>query len=231
VESQSVIDAAVEAGARQVYLVEEPVAAALGAGLDITQPVGNMILDIGGGTSDIAVLSLRGIVCKASVKIAGRSFDEAIISYIRRTYNLLIGEKTAEEIKMTIGSVWEADGHAETYAKGRNIVSGLPEKIIVSRTELIPCLKEVASGILTATHSVLERTPPELVGDIRTDGIVMTGGGALLSGLDAYIARGIKANAYLADNPIECVAIGTARSFRYLGKLYDGFLDTASHVH
>jgi len=231
VESQSVIDAAVEAGARQAYLIEEPVAAALGAGLDITKPVGNMIVDIGGGTSDVAVLSLKGVVCKVSVKTAGNTFDEAIAKYIRHNYNLLIGEKTAEEIKMEIGSVWDGDPDIETYAKGRDLVSGLPGKIKVTRKELVPYLREIAGVILSAAQNALERTPPELVGDIRTNGIVMTGGGALISGLDRFISKGTKVDTYIADNPVECVAIGTSKAFAYLGKLFDGFLDTASHIH
>lgn len=231
VESQSVIDSAVEAGARQVFLIEEPVAAAIGADIDISRPNGNMILDIGGGTSDAAVLSLRGVVCKTSVKIAGRTFDDTITRYVRGTYNLLIGEKTAEEVKMRIGSVWECDGEAEMTVKGRDILTGLPGKVTVTRTELIPSLREVAEQILQAAQSVLERTPPELVGDIRTNGIVLTGGGALLGGMGDFIGNGTKVKARIADNPVDCVALGTARSFSYLGELFDGFLETSSHIH
>lgn len=232
VESQSVIDSAVkEAGARQVFLIEEPVAAAIGAGLDISRPVGNMILDIGGGTSDIAVLSLKGVVCKTSAKVAGASFDDVIVRHMRLKYNLLIGEKTAEQIKMTIGSVWEDSPHAEMEAKGRHIVSGLPSKVTITRQELVPGLREVAAQILQACQSVLERTPPELASDIRSNGIVMTGGGSLIDGLDAYIAQGTKVETRLADNPVDCVALGTARAFDYLGKLFDGFLETSSHIH
>ena len=231
IESQSVIDAAVEAGARQVHLIEEPVAAALGAGLDIMKPLGRMVIDIGGGTSDIAVLSLRGVVCKVSLKTAGRSFDEAIMRYIRQKYGLLVGERTAEEIKIEIGSVWEGDSPAETAAKGRNLVSGLPAQVQITRRELLPILREIAGAILAGAQSVLERTPPELVGDIRSHGVVITGGSALLSGMDRFISGGIKAEAYVADNPAECVAIGTAMGFSYLGKLYGGFLETTGHVH
>lgn len=231
VESQSVIDAAVEAGARQVFLIEEPVAAAIGAGIDITKPVGNMIVDIGGGTSDVAVLSLKGVVCKTSIRTAGKTFDEMIIRYVRNTYGLLIGDKTAEEIKVRIGSVWKESDGAEIYAKGRDIVSGLPGKVLVRREELIPGLQEVAAQILQAAQSVLERTPPELVGDIRSNGIVMTGGGSLLNGLNEFLARGTKVRTEIAEDPVDCVAMGTARSFKYLGELYDGFLETASHVH
>jgi rod shape-determining protein MreB len=230
VESQSVIDAAVEAGARQVYLIEEPVAAAIGAGLDITKPIGNMIVDIGGGTSDVAVLSLKGVVCKTSIKTAGRSFDEVIARHMRTNYGLLVGEKTAEEIKIQIGSVWPDSPEKEMVAKGRGLVSGLPGKVTVTRSELIPALQEVATLIFQATQSVLERTPPELVGDIRTSGIVMTGGGALLDGLNAFIGQGAKVKTSIAENPVECVAMGTARSFAYLGELFDGFLH-CSHTH
>jgi rod shape-determining protein MreB len=230
VESQSVIDAAIEAGARQVYLIEEPVAAAIGAGLDITKPLGNMIVDIGGGTSDVAVLSLKGVVCKTSIKTAGRTFDEVIVRHMRNAYGLLVGEKTAEEIKIQIGSVWPDSPEKEMVAKGRDLVSGLPGKVTVTRSELIPALGEVAALILAAAQSVLERTPPELVGDIRTSGIIMTGGGALLDGLDAFISRGVKVKTGIAENPVECVAIGTAKSFSYLGELFDGFL-YCSHTH
>jgi rod shape-determining protein MreB len=230
VESQSVIDAAVEAGARQVYLIEEPVAAAIGAGLDITKPSGNMIVDIGGGTSDVAVLSLKGVVCKTSIKTAGRTFDDVIARHMRVNYGLLVGEKTAEEIKIQIGSVWPDNPEKEMIAKGRDLVSGLPGKVTVTRSELIPVLQEVAMQIFQAAQNVLERTPPELVGDIRTSGIVMTGGGALLDGLDAFIGRGAKVKTSIAENPIECVAMGTAKSFAYLGELFDGFLH-CSHTH
>jgi len=231
IESQSVIEAAVEAGARRVHLIEEPVAAALGAGVDITKPNGNLIVDIGGGTTDVAVISLRGIVCKTSVKVAGQAFDEAIIRQIKNAHGLLIGEKTAENVKMQIGSVLSDSENPCTDAKGRDMISGLPCKVPVYRAELVPILKEIAEQILAATQRVLEITPPELVGDIRTNGIIMTGGGSLLHGLDKYITEGTKVETRVAENTVECVAIGTMKSFSLLGNLYDGFLDLPSHAH
>jgi rod shape-determining protein MreB len=233
-ESQSIVDAAVrEAGARQVFLIEEPVAAALGAGIDITKPNGNLIVDIGGGTADIAVLSLRGVVCKASIKVAGRTLDEQVVRYIRGRYNLIIGEKMAEDIKMRVGSVWprEGDGDIRIAAKGRDVVTGLPAQVEITRAELIPCLREVAEQIVGAVQSVLERTPPELASDIRTNGIFLTGGGSMISGMDRLIESSCKVTTVLADNAADCVAIGTAKSFGYLGLLYDGFLETSSHIH
>ena len=224
VEAQSIIDAAVkEAGARQVFLIEEPMAAALGAGLDIAKPVGNMIVDIGGGTTDVAVLSLWGTVCKASAKVAGCSFDEVITRHMRNRYNLLIGEKTAEEVKIAIGSVWADSENIETEVKGRNIVSGLPDKAMVSRAELVPALQEVAAQILQTVQRVLEQTPPELVGDIRTRGLLMTGGGAMLDGLDAFLSRGTTVTCILAQNPVECVARGTVIGFKHRRELFESF--------
>jgi rod shape-determining protein MreB len=231
VESQSVMEATVEAGARRVHLIEEPVAAALGAGLDITKPYGHLIVDIGGGTTDVAVLSLKGVVCKTSIRTAGSSFDDAITRYIRGAYNLLIGEKTAEEVKIKIGGVLEGAENISMDVKGRDVVSGLPAKVHVSRGELIPHLREIADQILAATQSVLERTPPELVGDIRSSGIVLTGGGALINGMDRFIASGTKVDAQVAENTVECVALGTMKSFSLLGELFDGFLDLPSHSH
>lgn len=176
VESQAVIDAAVAAGARSVYLIEEPVAAAIGAGIDLSLPNGNMIVDIGGGTTDIAVLSLNGIVCKTSLRVAGQKFDEAIAKYIRSQYNLLVGEKKAEQIKMEIGSVDDEAPEKTANVKGRDLISGLPKQLPLRRSELHPLLHEIANDIVVAAHNVLEKTPPELVGDIYTNGIILTGG-------------------------------------------------------
>ena len=224
VESQSIVDAAIkEAGARQVFLLEEPMAAALGAGLDISQPIGRMIVDIGGGTTDVAVLSLWGTVCKASAKVSGHSFDEVIVRHMRSHYHLLIGEKTAEEVKVKIGSVWPDNEDCETEVKGRDIVTGLPGKAMVTRAELIPALQEVAAQILQAAQSVLERTPPELVGDIRTNGLLMTGGGAMINGLDQFLSRGTTVACALAENPVECVAKGTIIGFDHRRELFEGF--------
>jgi rod shape-determining protein MreB len=229
VESNAVVDAALSAGARKVYLIEEPVAAAIGAGVDLSLPRGRLIVDIGGGTSDMAVLSFNGIVCKNSIRVAGNDFDEAVTKYIRAKYSLLVGEKTAEQIKMGIGSL-DPDGPGEDpemEAKGRDLVSGLPKQVTVRRSELFEPLMEVAEPILRTVQQVLEKTPPELSADIREDGMVLTGGGSLIHGLDALLSRETRVNAKAAENAVECVAQGTAGSFDYLDKLYDGFVQVS----
>ena len=231
VESQAVVDATVASGARKVFLIEEPVAAAIGAGMDLSIPNGNMIVDIGGGTTDIAVLSLNGVVCKASVKVAGHAFDDVLIKHMRRKYNLLIGEPTAERVKIEIGSVYPRDCQATTEVKGRDIVSGLPRKVTLNRSETMHALKEPMDQILSAIVGVFERTPPELASDIRANGIVLTGGGVLLDGLPQAIEQRTGVIARVADDPEHCVAIGTAMSFDYFDKLYDGFVSTSTHAH
>lgn len=216
VEERAVIDAAMQAGASKTYLIEEPIAAAIGAGLDISKPCGNMIVDIGGGTTDIAVISLGGIVVSESIKVAGDKFDEAIIKYIRKKHNILIGERTAEEMKMKIGCVFK--NGAEQYQtktmdiRGRSLVSGLPKTISVTSDEMFEACEETAASIIEVVKSVLENTPPELVGDISTHGILMTGGGSLVWGLDELIwfETGIKTT--IAENPESCVAIGTGKA-------------------
>ncbi|MCI8650587.1 MAG: rod shape-determining protein [Anaerotruncus sp.] len=231
VEAQAAGDAALAADARSVYLIEEPVAAAVGAGLDITRSNGNLILDIGGGTSDIAVLSLGGIVCKNSIKMAGNKFNEALMKYIRGKYNLLIGERMAERMKMEIASVDE-NAEARTFeVKGRNLATGLPGKRLVTRAELYESMLDCAVEIRRAVHSVVERTPPELVGDLYENGLVMTGGGCLLHGLDTYLSHYLKMPVRRAENPVECVAIGTGRSFEYLDQLVDGFIAFSVRKH
>lgn len=224
VESQAVVDATIAAGARKVHLIEEPVAAAIGAGLDLSLPNGNMIVDVGGGTTDIAVLSLNGIVCKTSVKVAGHSFDEAVIRYLRQKHNMLIGDPTAERVKMEVGSVYEGSSEATALVKGRDLISGLPKKIEIRRSETWQLFKEPMDQILAAVVSVLERTPPELAADIRTNGIVMTGGGVLLGGFGQAVSQRTKIPARVAEDPERCVAFGTAMSFAYLDKLHDGFV-------
>ena len=179
VEERAVIDAGIQAGARRVYLIEEPVAAAIGAGIDITQPDGHFIIDIGGGTSDIAVISLSGVVESASIKVAGDQFNEAVVKYMRRKHNLLIGERTAEEMKMSIGCVFPPEEEMTMEIKGRCLLTGLPKLITVTSTEMMGAFEEPVERIMEAVHQVLERTPPELVADISSNGIVMTGGGSL----------------------------------------------------
>ncbi len=231
VESRAVIEAAITAGARKVYLIEEPVAAAIGAGVDISRPSGSMILDIGGGTTDIAVISLNGIVCKTSLKIAGNKFDAALIKYIRNKYSVLIGEKTAESLKQQIGCVWEPKEDDLMEIKGRNLITGLPQKITVSAAETKEALDEPISLIVQAIQSVVERTPPELVADISESGVVLTGGGALLRGLSEYITAELRMKARVADDPTNCVAIGTGRAFEFISILQDGFFNPSTYKY
>ena len=218
VEKKAVEDAAYQAGAREVAVIEEPIAAAIGAGVDITKPCGNMIVDIGGGTTDIAVISLGGVVASTSVKIAGDDFDEAIVRYMRKKHNLLIGDRTAEEIKIQIGTCFLTGEDATMDVRGRNLVSGLPRKVTVTASETEEALRESVSQIVEAVHEVLEKTPPELAADIADRGIVMTGGGCLLRGLEELIEDRIGINAITAEDPMLCVAIGTGLFIEYLGK-------------
>ncbi len=221
VEERAVIDAAMQAGGRQVYLIEEPIAAAIGAGLDIAKACGRMVVDIGGGTSDIAVISLGGIVTSSSIKVAGDKFDDAIIKYIRKKFNAVIGDRTAEEIKKEIGSVYPLDDEKEMEIRGRSLVTGLPQSITVGSCEIREALDEVSSQIVDAVHAVLERTPPELVGDISENGIVMTGGGAMIKGLDKLLSQKTGIDVYLAQEPLSCVAKGTGASLDNIGILRD----------
>ena len=211
VEKKAVEDATYSAGAREVKIIEEPVAAAIGAGIDISKAVGNMIVDIGGGTADLAVISLGGTVVSTSIKIAGDDFDEAIVRYMRKKHNLLIGERTAENIKITIGAAYRRPEVLTMEVKGRNLVTGLPKTIEVNSDETLEALREPAMQIVDSVHNVLERTPPELAADVYERGIVLTGGGSLLSGLDALIEEKTGINTVIADNPLTAVAIGTGK--------------------
>lgn len=212
VEKRSVIEATEEAGARHTCLIEEPIAAAIGAGIDIGEPRGNMIIDIGGGTTDIAVISLGGSVISDSIKIAGDRFDEAMMKYIKKKYNMLIGERTAEEIKINIGSAFPRKEEVYMEVTGRNLISGLPKTITVSSNETIEAFQEPLNRIMDTVHSVIERTPPELTADVAENGICMTGGGALLYGLDRLLTERTKIPCYVADDAISCVAIGTGKA-------------------
>jgi rod shape-determining protein MreB len=211
VEKKAVKDAAYAAGARDVKIIEEPVAAAIGAGIDISKPCGTMIVDIGGGTSDVAVISLGGTVVSASVKVAGDDFDDAIVRFMRKKHNLLIGERTAEEIKIKIGCADERPEVLTMDVRGRNLLTGLPKTVTITSDETLEALREPAMSIVDAVHSVLERTPPELAADIFDRGIVMTGGGALLSGLDHLIESNTSISTTIADDPLTAVAIGTGK--------------------
>ena len=216
VEKKAVEDATYQAGAREVAIIEEPIAAAIGAGIDISKPQGNMIVDIGGGTTDVAVISLGGTVVSESIKIAGDDFDNAIVVYMRKKYNLLIGERTAEDIKINIGTAFKRTEADYMDVKGRNLVTGLPETIKVSSDETQEALKETTSQILDTICHVLEKTPPELAGDIVDRGIVLTGGGAMLRGLEELIEERTHINTMTADEPMTCVAIGTGHYIEFL---------------
>ncbi len=216
VEKKAVEDATRLCGARDVKTIEEPIAAAIGAGIDITKPCGNMIVDIGGGTSDIAVISLGGTVVSTSVKVAGDDFDEALVRYMRKKHNLLIGDRTAEDIKIKIGSAYPRAENDYLDVRGRNLVTGLPKTVRVSSEETEEALREPTSQIIEAIHSVLENTPPELAADIADRGIVLTGGGALLRGLEDLIYSKTGINTMTAEDPMTAVAIGTGRYVEFL---------------
>ena len=216
VEKKAVEDATYQAGAREVSIIEEPVAAAIGAGIDIAKPCGNMIVDIGGGTADIAVISLGGVVVSTSIKVAGDDFDEAIVRYMRKKHNLLIGERTAEDIKINIGTVYKRPENATMDVRGRNLVTGLPKTVTVTSEETEEALREPAYQIVDAVHNVLERTPPELAADISDRGIVLTGGGSLIQGLEELIESKTGINTMTAEDPLTAVAIGTGKYIEFL---------------
>ncbi len=225
VEERAVVDAAREAGAQKTYLIEEPVAAAIGAGLNIYAPMGNMVVDIGGGTTDVAVLSLGGVVVARSIKVAGDKFDEAIIRYIRKKYKVLIGERTAEAVKKQIGAVYDHPVAKRVEVKGRCIVEGLPKVITISSKEMIEALAEPVTAILDAVCWVIENTHPELLGDILRNGIVMTGGGSLLYGFDQLLTHVTHIPTRIAKDAVSCVAIGTGKSLDHLDMLREGTIN------
>ena len=211
VEKKAVEDATYEAGARDVSLIEEPIAAAIGAGIDISKPCGNMIVDIGGGTTDVAVISLNGTVVSASIKVAGDDFDEAIVRYMRTKHNLLIGERTAEDLKIKIGCAYRRPEVDTMDVRGRNLVTGLPRTVKVTSEETEEALQGATGQIIETIHGVLEKTPPELAADIADRGIVLTGGGALLRGLEELIEVKTGINTMTAEDPMTCVAVGTGK--------------------
>lgn len=219
VEKRAVMDAAINSGAKTVHLIEEPLAAAIGAGLDITKPTGSMVVDIGGGTCDIAVISLGGVVERESIKVAGDKFDDAIIKYVRNTYKLMIGEKTAEELKISIGSAFKNSRDLTYMMKGRNLITGLPDEVEINTEEIRTAIQEPVQNIVDTVKKVLERTPPELASDIIEKGIVMTGGGALLHGLDKLIEFQTGVTVTVAEDTVECVARGTGAVLGYIDKL------------
>ncbi|MDB4894907.1 MAG: mreB [Firmicutes bacterium] len=211
VERRAVQDAALQAGAREAYVIEEPMAAAIGAGLPVEEPTGSMVVDIGGGTTEVAIISLGGLVTAKSIRVAGDEMDEAIVQYVKRTYNMLIGERTGEEVKMTIGSAYPAGKDEPMEIRGRDLVTGLPRTLRVTSEEIRKAMQEPVTSILEAIKITLENTPPELAADIMDRGIVLTGGGALLRGLDTLISKETGMPVHVADDPLLCVVKGTGK--------------------
>lgn len=211
VERNAVVDAVRHAGAKQIELVEEPMAAAIGAGLPVEEPEGSMVVDIGGGTSEVAIISLDDIVTACSVRVAGDKFDESIIQYVKKKYNLLIGERTAEDIKIRIGSAYPYEGEGNMLIKGRNLIDGLPKDVVISASEVRDALADPLSVIIEAIKTTLEQTPPELAADIIDNGITLTGGGALLRGLELLVAQETSMPVHIAENPMNCVAAGAGK--------------------
>ena len=231
IESDAVVEAVVAAGARQVYLIDEPIAAALGSGIDITQPDGRMIIDIGGGTTDIAVLSLGGKVKATSVRVAGNHYDEEILKHVRNKYSIAIGQRTAEELKKHVACCpQKADFHETMEIKGRSLLTGLPVRVNVSTDDLYDPVMMLSEQIGTAAHQVLEKTPPELAGDIYRNGVMLTGGGAQLHGLTEYLAQELKVEVTVSPDPVNCVALGTAMSLGIGDKLETGFTDATPRI-
>lgn len=219
VEKKAVIDASMQAGARKVYLIEEPIAAAIGAGMDINKACGSMVVDMGGGTTDIAVISLGGAVVSTSIKVAGNKFDEAIIKYIKKKYDVILGDRTAEELKINIGCVFPRHQKLEMDVRGRNLTTGLPVNLVVNSDDMLEALTEPATQVVEAVMSVLERTPPELSADISDRGIYMTGGGCLVYGFDKLIQERTGINVMIAEESVSCVALGTGKALENVDML------------
>ena len=231
VERRAVKEAAFKAGAKQVSIIEEPMAAAIGAGLPVSEATGNMVVDIGGGTSEVAVISLGGIVASKSVRVGGDEFDNAIINYIKKKYNLLIGERTAEEVKITIGSAFEFEGQQEAVIKGRNLSDGLPKNITVTADEIREALHDAVTLVMDAIRTTLERTPPELSADVIDKGIMLTGGGALLRGLDKLVEEQTGIPVFVAERPLDCVADGTGVVLEDIDRLREVLTDNDGRQH
>ncbi|MCM3742140.1 rod shape-determining protein [Oceanobacillus luteolus] len=228
VEERAVIDATKQAGAREAFAISEPFAAAIGAGLPVWEPTGSMIVDIGGGTTEVAVISLGGVVTSRSIRVAGDDMDEAIINYIRKEYSLLIGERSAESIKLDIGTAGEVTEDSELDIRGRDLLTGLPKTITVTSKEISTALNETVESIVEAVKSTLEKTPPELAADIMDRGIILTGGGALLKNIDKVISDETKIPVFIADEPLDCVAIGTGKSIDYIQHFRNANVSTSS---
>ena len=230
IESDAVVEAVIAAGARQVYLIDEPLAAALGSDIDITAPEGHMIVDIGGGTTDIAVISLGGKVKSTSVNVAGNTFDDEILKYIRVKFNIAIGQRMAESLKKQVACCPELDFHGEMEIKGRSLITGLPQRLTITTDDLYEPVCMLVEQIGTAAHQVLEKTPPELAGDIYSQGIMLTGGGAQLKGLPDYMSKALKVKTRVSPDPVNCVALGTSKSLSMETRLETGFVDATPHL-
>ena len=228
VEKRAVLEAAMQAGASKTYLIEEPLAAALGAGLDISVPSGSMVIDIGGGTSEVAIISLGGIVVSKSIRTGGDAMDDAIVRYIRKTFSLLIGERTAEEVKINIGTAMPLENPEEMDIRGRDLVSGLPKNITINSNQVCEALNEPVTNILDAVRNTLERTPPELAADIMDRGVVMTGGSSLLRNLDRIMSRDTGMPVYVSDDALSCVALGTGLAVENVDVYKKGFMASNS---
>ena len=227
VEERAMIDAAIEAGARKVYLLETAMATAMGAGVDISRADGHMVIDIGGGTTEIAVISAGGVVECASIKVAGSSFDEAIVRYVRRKHNMLIGLGAAEEVKRSIGCVIQRPDIGVEEVKGRSLTNGLPKTVTIDSSDMIEAFVEPMNQILEAIHGVLERTLPQLVGDLDTNGIIMSGGGSLIYGIDRLIERSTGIRTIVVDDPVSCAAYGAGKMLKRLDAMQDGMMNFA----
>ena len=230
VERRAVLDATIQAGAREAYLIEEPMAAAIGAGLPVQEATGNMVVDIGGGTSEVAVISLGGIVVSRSVRIGGDKMDEAIVQYIKKRYNLLIGERTAEEIKITIGTAMKVENPDTMEIRGRDLVTGLPKTLTIDANQIQEALSEPVAGIIDAVRGSLERTPPELSADIMDRGIVMTGGASLLRNLDRLLSKETGMPVYVSDSALSCVALGTGIAVEHVDIYKKGFMAASNRI-
>ena len=230
IESDAVVEAVVSAGARQVFLIDEPIAAALGSGLDILQPDGRMIVDIGGGTTDIAVISLGGKVLSAGLPVAGNTFDEELIKFVRQKFSVAVGQRTIETLKKEVACCPQKDYAASMETKGRSLVTGLPQKITVTTQDLYEPILPLVEQIAAAAHQVLEKTPPELAGDIYRNGIMLTGGGSKLQGLAEYLTEKLKVNVELSPDPINCVALGTAKCLAMGEQLESGFVNATPRL-
>lgn len=230
VERRAVLDATIQAGAREAYLIEEPMAAAIGAGLPVQEATGNMVVDIGGGTSEVAVISLGGIVVSRSVRIGGDKMDEAIVQYIKKRYNLLIGERTAEEIKITIGTAMKVENPDTMEIRGRDLVTGLPKTLTIDANQIQEALSEPVAGIIDAVRGSLERTPPELSADIMDRGIVMTGGASLLRNLDRMLSKETGMPVYVSDSALSCVALGTGIAVEHVDIYKKGFMAASNRI-